>query len=74
MSDYDKLDQLIIESIGRDGPMRCSRVWAEALLIARETGRDQMRVVDGRLTALKKAGRIRYVKASNGGSGWEVTK
>jgi len=73
MTDYTRLDKLIIDSCSEFGPTNCRRVWGEAGLIAKETGRDQMRVVDGRLQALRKAGKIRHVKASiNGRGGWEA--
>jgi hypothetical protein len=63
---YEKLDSLIIKAIYEDerNPMYKRDVAAEALRIAKATGRDDMRVIDGRLIALRKAGMIRYLKKS----------
>jgi hypothetical protein len=61
---YEKLDSLIIKAIYENerNPMYKRDVAAEALRIAKATGRDDMRIIDGRLTALRKAGVIRYLK------------
>jgi hypothetical protein len=74
---YERLDSLIIKAIYEDerNPMHKRDVAAEALRIAKATGRDDMRVVDGRLTALSKSGAIRYLKKSEAPeqkAGWYV--
>jgi hypothetical protein len=74
---YEKLDSLIIKAIYENerNPMYKRDVAAEALRIAKATGRDDMRVVDGRLTALSKSGAIRYLKKSEAPeqkAGWYV--
>lgn len=75
MSQYAKMDSLIIEAI-KDGknPLYEMQCAVEAGRIAVETGRDDFRVIDGRLQALRKAGKIVHLtKAhSNGQGGWHV--
>jgi hypothetical protein len=63
---YEKLDSLIIKAISEHNrnPIYNRDVAVEALRIARETGRSDMRVVDGRLTALSKLGLILYLMKS----------
>lgn len=75
MSQYEQLDSLILEAIGaRRNPLYADTCAAEAKRLAEATGREPFRVIDGRLTALKKAGRIRhFAKAEkNGQGGWHV--
>jgi len=74
---YNKLDSLIIRTIsqGDRNPMYNPDVFAEARRIEEETGRNRMRVIDGRLTALRKSGAIRYLhksEAPDGKVGWYV--
>lgn len=72
---YDELDKRIIDAIaGRNNPLWHRLVQQEAGRIARETGREDFRVIDGRLQALRKAGKIRHrTKAeSNGQGGWHL--
>lgn len=62
---YEKLDQAIIDNIKRFDRAkldycRSFNAQVDADRIAKETGRDSFRVVDGRLTALKKRGVIHY--------------
>ncbi len=72
---YTKLDQLIVCAVGasRQAPMYDRLVAAEGGRIAAETGRDAMRVIDGRTQALRRAGRIAYYnkgQAPDGKAGW----
>lgn len=78
MTDYTKLDALIFDRISTgqtqlDG-INSQDVRFEADRIATETGRDQFRVVDGRLQALRKAGRIEFKRRSGFGGRWTVPK
>lgn len=74
MSQYDELDKRIIEVIrSRGNPLWHRRVHDEAGRIARATGREDFRVIDGRLQALRKAGKIRhFTKAEKDGGGWHL--
>lgn len=77
MSMYDELDRRIIEAISaRKNPIYAGSVLEEAKRIAAATGREYFRVIDSRLQALRKAGKIRHVtKAeSNGQGGWHVVE
>lgn len=72
---YDELDRRILEAVSqRINPLWNRAVLQEAGRIARETGREDFRVTDGRLQALRKAGKIRHLtKAeSNGRGGWHI--
>lgn len=72
---YEELDKLIVEAVAkRNSPLYDKRINEEATRIAKCTGRDDFRVIDGRLQALRKAGKIRHLtKAeSNGQGGWHV--
>lgn len=72
---YDVLDLRIVKAI-RNGysPLYERHVTTEARRIAEATGRETFRVIDGRVTALKKAGKIRYFKQKDkaGVIGWVV--
>lgn len=73
MSKYETLDALILDAVAaRVHPFGARPVLSEADRLARETGRADFRVIDGRLQALRKAGRIKHLtKAeSNGSAGW----
>jgi hypothetical protein len=63
MSKYDKLDALIVEAIKNDprSPIYDRACDQEASRIADPVRRDSFRVIDGRMTALKKQGRIAYL-------------
>ena len=70
---YEELDKRIIKAISdREIPLYDRAVNEEAERLAAATGRDYFRVIDGRLQALRKAGKIRHLtKAeSNGQRGW----
>jgi hypothetical protein len=74
---YQKLDSLIIKAVSKNraSPMYDPDVCVEARRIADATGRNDMRVIDGRLTALRKSGAIRYFnkpEAPNNKAGWYV--
>lgn len=72
---YEELDKQIIETVAeRRHPLHEKRVNEEARRIAGLTGREDFRVIDGRLQALRKAGKIRHAtKAeSNGQGGWHA--
>lgn len=72
---YAMLDHLILAAIERSGdcPQHDRQVLAESRRIAAETGRDEMRVFDGRLQALRRCGAIAYRARKDGGRGWELT-
>jgi hypothetical protein len=38
------------------------------------TGRDEFHIIDGRLQALRRAGKIRHVPKGLGGNGWEIVE
>jgi len=65
MSQYDTLDRLIVKAL-RKTPMNFTALWSEddvegdILRLARLLGRDDARILDGRLQALKKRGLIYY--------------
>ena len=72
---YAELDKRIIKVISERGsPLYNKHVNEEAKRLAEATGRDDFRVIDGRIQALRKAGAIRHLtKAeSNGQGGWHV--
>ena len=74
---YEKLDLLIITAVskGNRNPRRDLDVFAEAQRIANTTRQYTMRVIDGRLTALRKSGAIHYLHKSDapdGKVGWYV--
>lgn len=75
MAKYDEMDRLIVKAIkARNNPRYDAGCYAESKRLAAATGRDDFRVIDGRLQALRKAGKIRHLtKAeSNGKGGWHV--
>lgn len=70
MSQYQQIDELIVEAIRqRRNPLYASSVCGEACRLAALTGREDFRVIDGRLQALKRTGKIKFIK---GGIGWQV--
>ena len=76
MSKYEKLDAAIIAKIklGK-GPLDGwnphdadePRIFLQAEIIAKAEKRDRYRVIDGRLTALRKQGKIKHLKKSDTG-------
>jgi len=61
MSQYDTIDALILSAIlSRKSPLYELNVNAEASRLASNTGRKAFRIIDGRMTALKKSGRIEF--------------
>jgi hypothetical protein len=64
MTDYSKMDDLIIEKIKSGAKNFASidggKVYDEAKAIAMENGGDSWRVIDRRLQALRKKGLIQY--------------
>lgn len=75
MSQYEKLDSLILECVARGGnPLYQRVIDLEAVRIAEIANRKGFRVIDGRLQALKKSGLIvhRTKSLSNGKSGWYI--
>jgi hypothetical protein len=71
MSQYAELDARILKCIADNWqPLYNRDVDQEASRIAKATGREVFRVVDGRLQALRKAGRIKANRKLYGG--WEV--
>jgi len=75
MGQYDKMDAWILEAVKRrKNPIYEAGCVRESERLAELTGRPAFRVIDGRLQALRKAGKIRHMtKAeSNGQGGWHV--
>ena len=63
MTQYETLDGLIVESIRTNepgGPLYGVNVVAEADKLEKATGRDGFRIIDTRIQALRKAGKIRH--------------
>jgi len=72
---YETLDLRIIEHIASGlalNPLYGRVVRGEAGRIAKLTGRDEFRIIDGRLQALRKAGRITADRKAPGG--WILTE
>lgn len=70
MSQYQKLDQRIMEAIrARKNPLYFHTVSEEATRLAEATGREDFRIIDGRLQALRKAGKIAHVSQREG---WQL--
>ena len=73
MSQYDKIDSLIVDAI-KGGCSSFASIFSgrslfdEAMRLSHPIGRDAQRIVDGRLQALRKRGLIVYVT----GWGWRV--
>lgn len=75
MGQYDEMDKRILAAVeSRRNPLYERRCSEESERLAEATGRPAFRVIDGRLQALRKAGKIRHMtKAeSNGKGGWHV--
>jgi hypothetical protein len=77
MSQYQELDQRIISSIrAQRNPLYANTVSEEAARLSEGTGREDFRIVDGRLQALRRAGKIRHLSKAegNGTAGWRVVE
>lgn len=74
MSQYEEMDRRIMAAIGaRKNPLYARHCCEEAERIAKATGRQGYRVIDLRLQALRKAGKIRhFTKAEKDGGGWHL--
>lgn len=76
MSDqYQELDQRIIAAIqAGSNPLYNRHANNEAIRLAKASGREEFRVIDGRLQAMRKAGKIRHLTKAegNGTAGWRV--
>ncbi|MGL5422687.1 MAG: hypothetical protein ACRDAJ_06905 [Serratia fonticola] len=77
LTQYAILDKLILAGIKATGrnPTYDRACDEEAGRLEKLTGRSRMRIIDGRLTALKKAGKIAYLKkwqSKHGKLGWVV--
>jgi hypothetical protein len=75
MSQYAKLDELILRTLA-NGPrqfyeLRSGALWAECRRLESETGSDDFRILDRRLQALRKGGKIQYT-GSKAGRGWAL--
>ena len=63
---YAALDAMILKAIQEgNSPLYNMRVAAEASAIAEATGREDFRVIDGRLQALRKRGVIKFHREWN---------
>lgn len=77
MSQYQELDQRIINAIQTGhSPLYFWHVAEESGRLAAATGREDFRIVDARLQALRKANKIRFVTKSKvrpgEKDGWQV--
>lgn len=68
MTTYSALDEAIVAAI-RTGkhPLYAAKVCSAARVIAEASGREEMRVIDGRLQALRRAGRITANRKADAG-------
>lgn len=73
---YQKLDLCIMDAVTNNRhPYRDDDVIREADRIAAETGREALRVIDGRLQALRRKKRIQWLikkKADDRCDGWRL--
>lgn len=71
MNQYEKIDQLILKAIGiRSSPLYNYDVCKEAYRLRDLTGRENYRIIDGRVQALRKRGVIRFVRGTR--AHWEL--
>ena len=73
MSQYDALDALILAAIqAKTDPLYSHPASTEALRLANATGREAFRILDARLQALRKAGKIKHLTKTEGKgtAGW----
>jgi hypothetical protein len=77
MSEYDDLDRLILVAIERrKSPLYDPGCYVEARRLADATGRERFRIIDGRIQALRSAGKIKhFTKREHPGGigGWHLT-
>jgi hypothetical protein len=75
---YDELDRRILAAIGAErNPLHEREVSGEAGRLARLAGREEFRVIDGRLQALRKRGDIQWLskaQAAGGCGGWKLVE
>lgn len=77
MSQYQHLDVLIINAIrNHKNPLYNATVAVEANRLATLLDREKPRVIDGRLQALRRAGKIKYLTKAEGNKqpGWVVVE
>ena len=77
MNTYQELDRRIVEAIrARKSPLYESRVGNEARRLELLTGREDFRIIDGRLQALRKANVIAFKTKhkDNGKVGWYLVE
>lgn len=77
MSQYRELDKRIVIAIrAQQNPLYAAIVSQEASRLANESGREAFRVIDGRLQALRKAGRICHLTKADGQckGGWQIVE
>lgn len=76
MSQYEQLDALILAACGRISTMPVIHdldVKREAKRISLLTGREEFRIIDGRLQSLRKAGKITYSSLHHRvNGGWSI--
>lgn len=71
MSQYERLDAMILLAIdSARHPLYFGPCTAEGMRIAEATGRESFRVIDGRLQALRRAGKIDHLVRVAGRGGW----
>ncbi|MBU9293054.1 hypothetical protein KTD18_16015 [Burkholderia multivorans] len=75
MSKYETLDAMLL-SVLADGPsqfidLQNGALWAECRRLESVTGSDDFRILDRRLQALRRAGKIRFSGAKRG-EGWQL--
>jgi hypothetical protein len=78
MSQYDDLDRLILVAIERrKSPLYERDCYAESRRLAQATGRETFRIIDGRIQALRSAGKIRHFckrERPDGVAGWYLSE
>lgn len=75
MGQYDEMDKRILAAVeARNNPLYERKCAAESERLAEALGCPAYRVIDRRLQALRKAGKIRHFTKSenNGQGGWHV--
>lgn len=71
MTTYSTLDAQITQAIqAGQHPLYARQVCVEARRIAEASGREEMRIIDGRLQALRKAGSIAADRKAE--AGWTI--
>ena len=76
MSQYEEIERRILKAMEqRNNPLYSKNCCEEARRIADATGRELFRVIDGRLQAMRKAGKICHLtkdESNNGRGGWHL--